>query len=200
MSSKLNLDFTGIQVANESKPDQKWYLVSTQSNCEAKAIDNMKIQVAVSKREESFSCAICPAVEIVEMRGGQKRKRVQKLYPSYIMVQCEMDAEMYNVVTRAGKVTGFLNKRPHQPLPLPMSSVEVGGILDKLSGINDGTEGLVGYQVGEVVTLLSGAFQGFTGAISAVNGKAGTVKVSLQILGRATDLEIGMGEIESASD
>ena len=55
------------------------------------------------------------------------------------------------------------------------------------------------FNVGETVTIKNGAFQGFNAVVEAIDSERARLKVSVNIFGRATAVELEMDEVEKAS-
>ena len=53
--------------------------------------------------------------------------------------------------------------------------------------------------MGETVTIKNGAFQGFNAVVEAIDSERARLKVSVNIFGRATAVELEMDEVEKAS-
>lgn len=51
------------------------------------------------------------------------------------------------------------------------------------------------YQIGDYATIMKGPFEGNEGFISEINDKKGTVKLTINLLGRDTPIELDFGQI-----
>src|SRR2546430_1118675 len=72
-------------------------------------------RVARAGMQEKFSEVLVPTEEVIEMRGGQKRKSERKFFPGYVLVQIEsqgdgktlrIDDECWHLVKETPKVMG----------------------------------------------------------------------------------------------
>ena len=60
-----------------------------------------------------------PTEEVVEMRGGQKRKSERKFFPGYVLVQMELDDETWHLVKDTPRVLGFIGGKAISQRRLP---------------------------------------------------------------------------------
>ena len=73
-------------------------------------------------------------------------------------------------------------------------------ILGKVDEITDSDESFdIPYVVGEVVKVIDGPFNNFTGVIENVNEEKRKLKVMVKIFGRKTPLELGYMQVEKES-
>ena len=55
------------------------------------------------------------------------------------------------------------------------------------------------FSVGETVSIKNGAFQGFNAVVEAIDVERARLKVSVNIFGRATAVDLGTDEVEKVS-
>ena len=58
----------------------------------------------------------------------------------------------------------------------------------------------VNYEVGDLVTIIHGSFDGFSGIVDKIDVENDTVRVIISMMGRDTPLELGLDQVESAVD
>jgi transcriptional antiterminator NusG len=51
-------------------------------------------------------------------------------------------------------------------------------------------------EIGDVIKVVSGAWEGTDGTIKSINAGKQTVTIDVDIFGRSTSVEIGLGDIE----
>jgi len=124
---------------------------------------------------------------VIEMKNGAEKKTDKKMFPGYVLVKMIMNQETWYVVRNTRGVTGFVGPGSE---PIPLSEEEVL----KLSGKE--SEVVVDFEIGEAVTVISGAWNGSAGIISEINDQKKTVTLSLEIFGRETPVELSYGEIQ----
>ena len=54
------------------------------------------------------------------------------------------------------------------------------------------------YERGEVVRVVDGPFNDFSGVVESVNYEKSKLQVAVQILGRATPVELDFGQVEKS--
>jgi transcription termination/antitermination protein NusG len=76
---------------------KRWYVVHAYSGYEKKVAASLKDRVAMHAMEEFFGEILVPTEEVVEMRGGQKRKSERKFFPGYVLVQMELNDDSWHL-------------------------------------------------------------------------------------------------------
>ena len=66
-----------------------WYVVHAYSGFEHAVARSLKDRIARAGMEEKFGEVLVPTEEVIEMRGGQKRRSERKFFPGYVLVQIE---------------------------------------------------------------------------------------------------------------
>ena len=96
----------------------RWYVVHAYSGFEKQVMRSLKDRIKRAVMEEKFGEIIVPTEEVVEMKGGQKRRSERKFFPGYVLVQMEMDEGSWHLVKECPKVLGFIGGRPDKPAPI----------------------------------------------------------------------------------
>ena len=165
-----------------------WYVVHTYSGYENKVKSSLeKIVVNRGLQNLIFDITIPTVKEIVG--EGEDAKEVEtKLYPSYVMVKMIMNDFTWYIVRNITGVTGFVGPGSH---PTPLTDEEVAKL-----GVQNVVEKKSGVNVGDNVTIKSGPFKGFSGAVEAVSEDGKTVRVLASIFGRSTPVEVESENVE----
>src|SRR5699024_11950892 len=58
--------------------------------------------------EEKFGDILVPTEEVVEVRDGKRRKSERKFFPGYVLMQVDMDEEVWHLVNSVPRVIGFV--------------------------------------------------------------------------------------------
>ena len=191
----------------------RWYVVQAYSGNEKTVKHSLEERIAHSRSELSkcFGEVLVPTEEVVEMRGGQKRRSDRKLFPGYVLVQMDMDEideeqtdangnplllrnEIWHLVKKVPKVMGFIGGT--QERPAPISDQEAEAILQR---VRDGAEKprpKILFEVGEVVRVTDGPFTDFNGVVEEANYEKNRLRVAVRILGRSTPVELEFGQVE----
>ncbi|RKZ89415.1 MAG: transcription termination/antitermination protein NusG [Candidatus Parabeggiatoa sp. nov. 3] len=182
----------------------RWYVVQTYSNFEKKVKSYLEDRIRTGGFEDRFGQILVPTEEVVEMRDGVKRKSDRKLYPGYLLVQMEMNDEMWHVVKDVPKVSCFLGTTTQEQKgktgqfvpPTPLSDKEAQAILQRVQEGSTKPRPKVLFEVGEVVRVTEGPFADFNGVVEEVNYEKNRLRVAVLIFGRSTPVELEFGQVE----
>ena len=86
----------------------RWYVLHAFSGYEKKVASALKERVELAGMQDQFGDILVPTEEVVEMRGGQKRKSERKFFPGYVLVQMELSDETWHLVKETPRVMGFI--------------------------------------------------------------------------------------------
>lgn len=173
---------------------KRWYVVHAYSGFEHQVQRALATRIAREGMEAKFGDVLVPTEEVVEMRGGQKRKSERKFFPGYVLVEMEMADETWHLVKHTSKVTGFVGGAKNRPAPI--SEAEVMKIVHQMQEGVEKPRPKVEWSVGELVRVKEGPFTDFNGAIEDVNYDKSKVRVSVTIFGRATPVELDFSQVE----
>lgn len=170
----------------------EWYVIQVVSGTE----ENVKS--SLFQRRESFAMedyildVFVPTHDVVSVRaGGAKVKKQKNLLPGYILVQMVVTNESWYIVRNTPNVTGFLGAGN---IPVPVSGEELEKLKGKLEESTNTYE--TSFEVGDTALITTGPFEWNEGVITEVNDKKGMVKVSINLLGRETPVELEFAGIK----
>ncbi len=172
----------------------RWYVVHAYSNFEARVQKSLAERIERYGMQDSFGEILVPTEEVVEMREGQKRKSERKFFPGYVLVQMEMNDDTWHMVKDVPKVLGFIGGTGDRPAPI--SDKEADLILNRIQEGVEKPRPKVLFDVGEVVRVNDGPFNDFNGVVEEVDYDRSRVRVSVQIFGRSTPVELEFHQIE----
>src|SRR5579864_9037109 len=109
---------------------KRWYVVHAYSGFEHQVARALKDRIVRAEMQDRFGEIIVPTEEVVEMRGGQKRKSERKFFPGYVLVQMEMDSDTWHLVKSVPRVLGFIGGTAERPAPI--SDKEASAILRRV--------------------------------------------------------------------
>jgi transcriptional antiterminator NusG len=104
----------------------------------------------------------------------------------------EMTDRGYHLVNSINRVTGFLGP---QGRPMPMRDSEVNQILNRVEEGAEAPRSLIIFEVGELVNVTDGPFEGFSGMVEDVDDDNQRLKVTVSIFGRATPVELEFTQV-----
>ncbi len=173
---------------------KRWYVVHVYSGFENQVVRSLNERVKRFGMEEKFGEVLVPTEEVVEMRGGQKRRSDRKFFPGYVLVQMEMDDDTWHLVKDVPKVMGFIGGTSNRPAPI--SDKEAEKILQRVQEGVEKPKPKVLFEPGEVVRVTEGPFADFNGVVEEVNYEKSRLRVAVLIFGRSTPVELEFGQVE----
>ena len=184
------------QVESADPPETKlWYVLKVQSNREKTIRDNLVRRMKREGLERYFGEIRIPTEKVVETNGGKKRVTERKLFPGYLMIQMVLNDETWYLVRETGGVGDFTGAARK---PMPMQESEIARMLG--AGVEqqaEPTKVRIDFARGDKVKIKDGGFEGFEGAIDAIDDVNGRVTVLVEIFGRSTPVELGYWQVET---
>lgn len=171
----------------------RWYVVHAYSGYEQQVMRSLKERIERSGLQSRFGDILVPTEEVVEMRGGQKRKSDRKFFPGYVLVQMEMDDDTWHLVKDVPRVMGFIGGTSDKPAPI--SDKEAKTILERMEEGAEKPRPKVLFDPGEVVRVIDGPFKDFSGVVEEVNYEKSRLRVAVLIFGRPTPVELGFAQV-----
>jgi transcriptional antiterminator NusG len=175
---------------------KRWYVVHAYSGFEKQVMRSLLDRVKLAGMEDKFGEILVPTEEVVEMRGGQKRKSERKFFPGYVLVQMEMGDETWHLVKDCPKVMGFIGGTADKPAPI--SDAEAAVILQRVEDGVEKPKPKTLFEPGEVVRVVDGPFADFNGVVEEVNYDKSRLQVAVLIFGRSTPVELEFGQVEKS--
>jgi len=172
----------------------RWYVVHAYSGFESQVQRSLKERIERYGMQEQFGEILVPTEEVVEMRAGQQRRSERKFFPGYVLVQMEMTDDTWHLVKDVPKVMGFIGGTGDRPAPI--SDREANAILQRMQEGVEKPRPKVLFEPGEVVRVVDGPFNDFTGVVEEVDYDKSRLKVSVLIFGRSTPVDLEFGQVE----
>ncbi|MFH4354254.1 MAG: transcription termination/antitermination protein NusG [Neisseriaceae bacterium] len=173
---------------------KQWYVVHAYSGFEKKVVKHLKEHVVRNNLEDKFGEILIPTEEVVDIKDGKKKITERKFFPGYILIQMEMSDETWHLVKSTPKINGFIGGTAHKPVPI--SQREVDRILNQVQSGVEKPKPKVEFEVGEHVRVTKGPFADFNGMVEEANYERNKLKVSVQIFGRETPVELDFTQVE----
>ena len=173
---------------------KKWYVVHAYSGFEKNVSRALQERIELSSLQDFFGEIMVPVEEVVEMRGGQKRRSERKFFPGYGLGEMELNDDTWHLVKETPRVMGFIGGKAEHPAPLTES--EAKAILDRVAAGSDKATPKTIFEAGEIVRVIDGPFNDFNGVVEQVNYEKSKVQVAVTIFGRSTPVELDFGQVE----
>ena len=173
---------------------KRWYVVHAFSGYEKKVQTSLRERIELAGMQELFGEILVPTEEVVEMRGGQKRKSERKFFPGYVLVEMELNDDSWHLVKETPRVMGFIGGKADKPAPITKQEAET--ILHRIEDSGDKPKPKTLFEPGEMVRVTDGPFNDFNGVVEEVNYEKSRIQVSVLIFGRSTPVELEFGQVE----
>lgn len=167
--------------------ETSWYVVHTYSGYENKVKANLEKTIENRKLQEQIKEVLVPMNDVVEIKNGARKQVQKKQFPGYVLINMEMNDTTWYVVRNTRGVTGFVGPGSK---PVPLSDAEVEPLL------NTGEQVVVSFGVGDLVTVISGVWEGTVGKVIAVNEGKQNVTIKVDMFGRETPVDISFLDIK----
>ncbi|MDZ7830101.1 MAG: transcription termination/antitermination protein NusG [Halofilum sp. (in: g-proteobacteria)] len=175
---------------------KRWYVIQAFSGFESSVKRSLLERIARSNLQDYFGEVMVPTEEVVEVKGGQKRRSERKFFPGYVLVQMELNDETWHLVKEVPRVLGFIGGTADKPAPI--SDREADQILQRVQEGVEKPRPKVLFEPGEVVRVTDGPFNDFNGVVEEVNFDKSRLLVAVQIFGRSTPVELEFSQVEKA--
>lgn len=198
MEEQLNEDVLAEQTeaqaeveAKESKRNQKrWYIVHTYSGYENKVKVNLEKRIEYMNMGDKIFRIEVPQKTVVQMKGGKKQEKEEKVFPGYVLVEMIMDEDSWYVVRHTSGVTKFVGSVKK---PIPVKESEIKRILHRSSSQVEKVE--LDVKAGDKVRIISGPFADFDADIIEVYPDKSKLRANVSIFGRETPVELEYKQI-----
>ena len=179
----------------------QWFVLHTLSGQEQKVRDSIQKRLKAEEVEEYIHEVLVPMEKVVEVRGGKKSVTNRKLYPGYVFIYMNLlddngriiDKPWYFIRDTQG-IIGFVGGE--HPAPTPDEEIEE--IKQKIADAEDTEMPKVNFDAGETIKINDGPFLNFSGVIEEIDPERGKLKVTVNIFGRNTPVELEYWQVEKA--
>jgi transcriptional antiterminator NusG len=175
----------------------KWYIIHAYSGFERKVRESLESRISAFGLQNRIGRIMIPTEPVTELRNGKKYTIERVFLPGYVLVEMELDNDLWHVIKNTPRVTGFLGTGDN---PVALSEQEVSSILFRSDSSKDKPTMKVKFAKGEQVRINEGAFANFNGAVDDVNEDKQTLKVMVSIFGRPTPVELTFSEVEKIEE
>ena len=172
---------------------KRWYVVHAYSGYEKKVANTLKERIELAGMQDKFGEVLVPTEEVVEMRGGQKRRSERKFFPGYVLVQMELGDDTWHLVKETPRVMGFIGGKADKPAPI--TEAEANTILQRVES-GEAPKPKTLFEPGEMVRVVDGPFNDFNGVVEEVNYEKSRLHVAVLIFGRSTPVELDFSQVE----
>lgn len=179
----------------------QWFVIHTLSGQEQKVKDSIEKRIKSEEMGDYIREVLVPMERVAEVRGGKKSVTSRKLYPGYVFVDmCLLDENKrllekpWYFIRDTQGIIGFVGGER----PTPASADEIATIKAQISDSEDTEKPKVNFEIGETIKINDGPFLNFSGVIEEIEPDRGKLKVTVNIFGRNTPVELEYWQVEKA--
>lgn len=183
MSDNSNASSAAANIPAED--NLRWYVIQTYAGYENKVTRNLLNRIAQREMQHIISNVIVPTEEEIEIKNGQRRTILRKVYPGYVLIRMVLNDDAWYLVRNTPGVSGFVGNGNK---PSPLDEQEVRTILRQMEAVEPKVK--VSYQVGQTIKVIDGPFTDFEGVVDSIDQERGRVRVLVSFFGRETRVDL----------
>ncbi len=169
------------------KEEAKWYIIHTFTGYETMVVDGINKLVEKNGLQDDILEVRIPMEDVIEEKNGKKKVVQRKMFPCYVLLKMRYRDTLWHSIVNTRGVTGFVGPAGR---PLPLTDEEIRRMrLEKV--VLD-----IKVSVGDKIKVISGPLEGFVGEVLAVDAEAQKCRVSVEMFGRPTPVELDFDQIE----
>ena len=177
----------------------QWFVIHTLSGQEQTVKESIEKRIKAEEMGDFIKEVLVPMEKVVEVRNQKKTVSTRKLWPGYVFIDMVLLDENKRIIEKpwyfiqeTQGVIGFVGGEP----PMPTPTEEVEAIKSQISASEEHEKPKVNFEVGETVKINNGPFLNFSGVIEEVEPERGKLKVTVNIFGRNTPVELEYWQVE----
>ncbi len=169
----------------DEKP--KWYVLHTISGYENVAKQNLEMVVKKNGLEDRVFDIICPEEEVIETKDSGKQVVVkQKVLPTYLLVRMIYGDDIWHRIVGTRGITGFVGPKGR---PLELTEQEIMQMRLETPKVD------TSLQPTDTVEIMGGPFDKVTGTVLEIDAENSKAKVSVEMFGRTTPIDVDLDQI-----
>ena len=170
--------------------EANWYVVHTYSGYENKVKADLEKTIKNRNLQDQIQEVSVPMLAVTELKNGLEKQADKKMFPGYVLVRMVMNQDTWYVVRNTRGVTGFVGPGSE---PTPLSEEEM---LNMGFAEQSEPEMLIDFEVGDMITVMSGAWKDTVSAIKSINEAKKTIIINTEMFGRETPVELNFNEVK----
>jgi transcriptional antiterminator NusG len=184
-----------------AKPElpPQWYALHVLSGQEKKVKESLERRAKTDEMGDLVREVVIPTERVSEVKRGKKIESERKLHPGYVYINMYLRDEEKKLVEKTwyfvretNGVIGFADG--DNPQPIRASEVET--MLGQMREREEKVLPKVAFNIGDKVKVGDGPFQNQEGLIEGVDMERGKLKVSVNMFGRSTSLELEYWQVD----
>ena len=177
----------------------QWFVIHTLSGQEQKVKESIEKRLKPEEMGDYIKEVLVPMEKVVEVRNQKKTVSTRKLHPGYVYIHMSLLDENNKVIPKpfyfikeTQGAIGFVGgEHPHIAPDEAMATIK-----QQVSQSEETERPKVSFGAGETVKINNGPFLNFSGIIEEVDPDRGKLKVTVNIFGRNTPVELEYWQVE----
>ncbi|MGB9692366.1 MAG: transcription termination/antitermination protein NusG [Candidatus Sumerlaeaceae bacterium] len=179
--------------SNDSR--YKWFVIQTFTGWEKRVKTAIEHKAELEGLADKVDRVLVPLKKMIEAKAGKQSEVARNVMPGYVFIHMEPDNNLFDIIQKIQGVSMFLGP---EGTPTPLTEEEMTRVFDAIRERPDRQQVVVKFRPGDQVRVVTGPFEGFIGTVTQVDEEKGKLKVSMSILGRGTDVELDVLQVEDA--
>ena len=187
------------EAASAPELPPQWYALHVLSGQEKKVKESLERRAKTDEMGDLIREVVIPTERVSEVKRGKKIESERKLHPGYVYINMYLRDEEKKLVEKTwyfvretNGVIGFADG--DNPQPIRPSEVET--MLGQMREREEKVLPKIAFNVGDKVKVGDGPFQNQEGLIEGVDMERGKLKVSVNMFGRSTSLELEYWQVD----
>jgi transcription termination/antitermination protein NusG len=179
----------------------QWFVLHTLSGQELKVKESIEKRIKTEEMGDLIREVLVPMERVAEVRNGKKTVTTRKLYPGYVFIDMVLLDDQGKIIEKpwyfirdTQGIIGFVGG--DRPSATPADEIE--SIKAQIAASEDTERPKVSFEVGETVKINDGPFLNFSGVIEEIDPDKGRLKVTVNVFGRNTPVELEYWKVEKA--
>ncbi|MCE9520000.1 MAG: transcription termination/antitermination protein NusG [Verrucomicrobia bacterium] len=184
------------------EPKDQWYVMHVRAGLEQRVRENMIRRIESEEMAEFIYEIIVPTDRVSEVKKGKKSESVRKKFPGYILANMwlldEHNKPMVKTWHFVKETDGFLNFAGAKDHPIPLRPKEIEALRAQMRESESGAKPKIQFTPGDSVRVADGPFESQVGTIEEIDQERGLLRVSVNIFGRSTPVDLEYWQVEKA--
>ena len=171
--------------------EAKWYVVHTYSGYENTVATTIMKHVDNRNLHDLIHEVNIPMETVTEVTDSGAKTVERKVFPGYVLIKMVMNDDSWYVVRNTRGCTGFVGPES-KPVPLTEEEVRKLGVEKVTVEVH--------YAVGDLVNVIDGPLEGFSGTVDAIDIPNNSAQVTVSMFGRETSVDFELDQLEKVKD
>ena len=179
--------------------EARWYAIQTYSGHENKVqrLIQRRIDEETGEPEtKQIQDVLVPTQEVVELRNGKRVTVTRRLYPGYVLVKMVYNQRTAHLVNNIQGVIKFLGTGAEPQALRDDELAKIFGGPESVAAAEAAPTEQIPFTVGQVVEVVEGPFNDFSGTVQEIYPDKGKVKVEVSLFGRPTSIELDYTQLK----